>query len=151
MATQQEIDALLDQIKVPSAVRLAGGILAVEALFVALFAFQSVALITWRGNLWMAPAALFAPALAALVAAVGLTRARQWSLKAALLAGAVLLVADGAWLLLMFSSGVFSLLGIATVGGCLVSLLFAFLAMEPFAQVAAARRKLREAGYDVDL
>ncbi len=150
-ARPEDIDALLDQIGVPKEVRAAGAALLLEAAFVGLFAVQNLAFVRWYGWYGYVPIALLVPVVASAVAGVGLVRARAWSLRAALAAGGVLLAADAAWVVLLYDGGIVSPLGIATVAGGLLAFLFVLSAARPFARVASVRRRLRQAGYDVDL
>ncbi len=147
----EDIDALLDQIQVPKEVRAAGAALLLAAAFVGLFALQNLVFVHWFGWYGCVPVALLLPVVAAALAGVGLVRARPWSLRAALASSGLLLVADGAWVILIYRSGIVSPLGIASAGGGALALLFVLAAARPFAKVAAVRRRLREAGYDVDL
>ncbi len=150
-APPEDIDALLDQIAVPKEVRAAGAALLLEAAFVGLFAVQNLAFVHWYGWYGYVPVALLAPVVAAVLAGVGLVRARPWSLRAATVSGGLLLAADATWVYLIYDSGIVSPLGIATAVGGLLAFLFVLSAARPFAKVASVRRRLREAGYDVDL
>lgn len=147
----EDLDALLDQIHVPKEVRAAGAALLLEAAFVGLFALQNLVFVRWFGWYGYVPVALFGPVVAAGFAGMGLVRARPWSLRAAIASGGLLLVADATWVALIYRSGIVSLLGIATAGGGVLAFLFVLSAARPFARVASVRRRLRDAGYDVDL
>jgi hypothetical protein len=148
---EPDVNALLDAAHVPISVSAAAGALAGAGLIVALVGVQNVTLVRWVGIWALVPWSLVALGAGSVGVAAKLMRARGWTLPLGLGLAITLTLASIGFLVLAFVSGAFSPLTILAAGGGIAAIVLTTLALGPFRQVAAARRRLREAGYDLDL
>ncbi len=146
-----DVNALLDGARVPFAVSGAAAALAAAGLVVGLVGVQNVTLVSWAGAWAAIPWSLVALGAAALAVAAKLMRARSWSLAAGLGLSIALALAAVAFLVLAFVAGAFSPLTIFAIVAAVAAVVFTALAVRPFRAVAATRRRLRDAGFDLDL
>jgi hypothetical protein len=146
-----DVNALLDAAHVPLAVSAAAGALAGAGLVVALMGAQNLTLITWVGVFALVPWLLVAVGAAAIFVASKLMHARSWTLWPALALSIVLALGSIAFFAVSSMSGLFSPLTILGVGGGVTAIVFVTLAIRPFGRVSATRRRLRDAGFDLDL
>jgi CHASE2 domain-containing sensor protein len=146
----QDVNALLDEARVPTGVKVAAGALAAAAVLTALVGLQNVTLIQWRGWMMAVPLLLLVVGVAAGLVAAKLARGRGWSLAAGIALGGALVVSTTGFLILSFLSGVFALLAILAVAASIAAVILQLVSVETFRHVAETRRRLRETGYDLD-
>ena len=106
---------------------------------------------TWIGVWSAVPWALLVVGAAAVGVAAKLMHARRWTLVPALALSVLLTLGAVGFFVLCSSSGVFTPIGLLAIAGGVCAIVFTSLAIGPFRRVAATRRRLREAGFDLDL
>ncbi len=148
--TEERVNVLLDEIKVPVPVQGAALTLGLQGLLLIALALQHLVFAGGRGIWGIAAVVLVVVGVAAAAIAVKLYRARAWAWGTALGLAVITVLGSGAWFVVMVLAGVISLLALATVGGALVTTLFVAVTGGAFNRVITARRRLREAGWDVD-
>lgn len=146
-----EVNELLDEARVPLAIKAASIALAAAGLLVGLLGLQNLTLLHWAGAYAFIPASLLLFGVIAIGVAAKLVRARSWSLMAALASAALLALGATGFFMLSTMSGVFTLLAVLGVGAGITALVMTVLAIGPFRRLLATRARLREAGYDLDL
>jgi hypothetical protein len=146
-----DVNALLDEVRIPALVKSAAAALAGAGLVVALLGVQNMTLVHWLGAWVLLP--LSQVAIGALGIAVGakLVRGRRWSLKAAMVAAPLLLLGPLGFFVIGMLAGVYSLLSLFGFAGGITALVLTILAVKPFQRLMVTRRKLRDAGFDLDL
>ncbi len=148
---QPDPEDLLRAAQVPSMVITATIALAFTALLVGLVAMQNLFLVRWRSPFDLIPWALAALSVGGLFVAAKLHRARAWTLPAALPLTIAMTLATAGFFVFSFVQGVFSLLGALAVPVAILTIVLEGLALSPFRQLTALRKKLRQSGYDLDL
>jgi hypothetical protein len=146
-----DVNALLDAAHVPFAVSAAAASLAGAGLVVALLGAQNLTLVTWVGRYALVPWALVVVGVASIAVAAKLMHARRWTLVPMLVLSALLTLCSIGFFALSSVAGLFTPLTLVGVGGGVTAIVFAALAVAPFRRVAATRRRLRDAGFDLDL
>jgi hypothetical protein len=146
-----DVNALLDAAHVPVAVSAAAASLAGAGLVVALLGAQNLTLVTWVGRYALVPWALVIVGAASIAVAAKLMHARRWTLVPMLVLSVLLTLGSIGFFALSSAAGVFTPLTLIGVGGGVTAIVFAALAITPFRRVAATRRRLRDAGFDLDL
>ena len=146
-----DVNALLDAAHVPLAVSGAAAALAAGGVVVGLLGAQNLTLVTWVGVYATVPWLLLAIGAASIFVAAKLMHARSWTLVPALALSALLALGAVGFFVLSSLSGVFSPLVVIAIAGGVVAIVFSALAIGPFRRVAATRRRLKQAGYDLDL
>jgi hypothetical protein len=146
-----DVNALLDAAHVPFAVSAAAASLAGAGLVVALLGAQNLTLVTWVGRYALVPWALVVVGVASIAVAAKLMHARRWTLVPMLVLSVLLTLGSIGFFALSSVAGLFTPLTIAGVGGGVTAIVFAALAVAPFRRVATTRRRLRDAGFDLDL
>ena len=146
-----DVNALLDAAHVPLAVSAAAAALAGAGLCVALMGAQNLTLISWVGGYAVVPWLLVAAGAGAIFVAAKLMHARRWTLWPAFALAVALTLGSLAFFALSSMAGLFSPLTILGVGGGVTAIVFVTLAIRPFGRVSATRRRLRDAGFDLDL
>jgi hypothetical protein len=146
-----DVNALLDEARIPFALKAAAIAMAASGLTTALVGLQNVTMATWIGGWWILPAALIGVGVVAIGVAAKLVRGRSWSLGAGLGAAALLALGSTGFFMVASMSGLFSLLALIGVGGGITALVMTVLAIGPFRRLMRTRVRLREAGYDLDL
>jgi hypothetical protein len=135
----------------PVFTRVAGGVAALAGIVVGVTGLQTMAMVSIRGLLALAPWTLVTLGAAELVLAVYVFRARAWGVMAAVVVGFLMVVASSFWLIVSVSHG---LLSLYALGGPAVSLgaaIVALLALAPSQRATAARARLRAQGMDLGL
>lgn len=150
-APSPDVNALLDEAVVPVPVKLGAAALAIGAVLVAAYGLQNLVLVRWGGAAGLVPYALMALGIAAGLIAAKVVKLRPWALPASLAIAGVLSLGTTVWLILSFSSGVYSMLGVAAAGAVIVALVLLAIAAAPYRRVVATRTRLRAAGCDLDL
>ena len=150
-ADSSDVNALLDAAHVPLAVSAAAAALAGGGLVVALLGAQNLTLVTWVGTWAFVPWALVVAGATAIFVAAKLMHARRWTLAPALGLSILLALGSIGFFALSSLSGLFTPLSLIGVGGGVTAIVFCALAVGPFRRVAATRRRLRDAGFDLDL
>jgi hypothetical protein len=135
----------------PSIARIAGGLVALAGIVVALTGAQTLAMVTIRGPLAIAPYALALLGVIEIAASTYVFRARAWGAIAAVASSAVDLLASGLWLLVSVGHGLLSLYALASPCVALAAGIMAFVAMGPCERASAARRRLRDQGMDLGI
>lgn len=146
-----EVNALLDAARVPFAVSAAAVALAAAGLVEALLGLQNLTLVTWVGGWSFLPWLLLVAGAAGIAVAARLMHARRGSLAAGLGAAVVLALGAIGFFVVASLSGVFTPLALLGIGGGITALVLVLLAVRPFGRLAETRRRLRAAGYDLDL
>jgi hypothetical protein len=146
-----DVNALLDAARVPLAVSAAAAALAGAGLVVALLGVQNVTLVSWIGVYALLPWALVAVGAAAIFVAAKLMHARRWTLGPAIALSILLALGSIGFFVVASLSAVFTPLSLIGVGGAVTAIVFVALAVRPFRRVTATRRRLRDAGFDLDL
>jgi hypothetical protein len=147
---KNDVNQLLEAAKVPGLVLAAAIALAGSSVMVGLVGLQNVLLVSWRGAYAALPYTLLALAAFGLVVASKQHRGRAWSLSAGLALAIVLTVAMLGSAGLSLASGVFSLLGMLAVPCTIAAIVIQAIALRPFAELVATRRRLRQSGFDLD-
>jgi len=145
------VNELLDAARVPLAVSVAAAALAGAGLIVGLVGLQNLTLVTWLGNYVAMPWTLLVAGAAALFVASKLMHARRGSLAAGLAVSIVLAVGSVVFLVLASAAGLFTPLAVLGIVGGIAAVVLVAVAIPPFRRLAALRRRLRDAGFDVDL
>jgi len=148
---RSDVNALLDAAHVPLAVSAAAAALAGGGLVVALLGAQNLTLVSWVGGYALVPWALVVVGVAAIAVAAKLMHARRWTLVPALALAILLALGAIAFFVLSSTAGLFTPLGLIGIGGGVTAIVFCALAIKPFRRVAETRRRLRDAGFDLDL
>ncbi len=146
-----DVNALLDAAHVPLAVSAAAAALAGAGLVVALLGAQNLTLVTWVGRWALLPWLLVVVGAGAIFVAAKLMHARRWTLAPALGLAVALALASIGFFVISSAAGLFTPLSIIGVGGGVTAIVFCALAVKPFRRVVATRRRLRDAGFDLDL
>jgi hypothetical protein len=143
-------DELMKAALVPPMVVTASIGLALSCAAVGLVGLQNVTLVQWRFP-WMAiPWTLVAVAVAGLYVASKLYRGRSWTLPAALAVSILMALGSIGFLVLSIFNGVLSLLGAIAVPTVVVTLVLEGIAWPSFQELTRMRKKMREAGFDLD-
>jgi hypothetical protein len=146
-----DVNLLLEAAHVPLSVSAAAAALAAGGVVVGLLGAQNLTLVTWIGIYALVPWLLLALGAAAIVVAAKLMHARRWTLVPALALSALMALGAIGFFVISSLSGVFSPLGLIAIAGGVVAIVFTALAIGPFRRVTATRRRLKQAGYDLDL
>ena len=146
-----DVNALLDEARIPLAIKAASIALGAAGLLVALFGVQNLVLVHWIDVWAVLPYVLIALGVAGIGVAAKLVRARSWTLAAGLVVSALLAASSAGFFGLSVISGVFGSLSVLAVAASVTALVLTAIAVGPFRRLAATRRKLRDAGYDLDL
>jgi hypothetical protein len=135
----------------PALARVAGGSVGLSGLVVGLTGVQTMAMVTIRGGLAVAPYVLFALGATHLVLATFVFRARLWAALGAVAGCFVQSVASGAWLYVSVTHQLFSLYALAGPFVSLGAAGVALLAVGPCQRASAARERLKAAGMDLGI
>ena len=149
--SEPDPEELLKAAQVPQMVITATIALAFTALGVGLVGVQNLTLVQWRPPWNLFPWVLTALGAACVVVAAKLHRARAWTLPVALPLTIVTALAVVGFFIFALLSGVFSLLGVIAAPIAVLTVVLEGLALAPFRELIALRRKLKQAGYDLDL
>jgi MFS family permease len=143
-------DELMKAAVVPPMVVTSSIGLAFSCAAVGLVGLQNVTLVQWRFPWMVIPWALVAVAVGGLYVASKLYRGRSWTLPAALALTILMTLGAVGFLILSILSGVLSLLGGIAVPVVVLTLVLEGIAWGPFTELTARRKKMREAGFDLD-
>ncbi|HEY2743056.1 MAG TPA: hypothetical protein VGL86_00475 [Polyangia bacterium] len=146
-----DVNALLDAARVPLSVSGAAAALAAGGLVVGLLGAQNLTIVTWVGAYALVPWALLAVGAAAVFVAAKLMHARRWTLVPALALSILLALGAIGFFVLSSAAGVFTPLSLLGIAGGVCAIVFSAIAIGPFRRIAATRRRLRDAGFDLDL
>ena len=146
-----DVNALLDAAHVPLAVSAASAALAGAGVAVALLGAQNLTLVSWYGAYALFPWSLIAAGAGAIFVASKLMHARRWTLWPAFALAVVLTLGSIGFFVMSSLAGLFTPLSVIGIGGGVAAIVFAALAIKPFRRVATTRRRLRDAGFDLDL
>ncbi len=135
----------------PVIARVAGGVVALAGLLVLLTGAQTLAMVSIRGALAMAPWVLVVLGGAELVLGTLVFRARAWGVLAAVALSFVLVAVGGAWLMFSLSHGLVQLYGFAAPCVAVGAAVMALLAMGPAQRATAARGRLKAQGMDLGI
>jgi hypothetical protein len=135
----------------PLIARIAGGLVALAGLVLALTGVQTLAMVTIRGSLSMVPYVLALLGVIEIAAGTLVFRARAWGAIAAIGMSFVAVLTSGFWLLVSMGHGLLSLYAMASPFVSLVGGIMAIVAMGPCERASAARRRLREQGMDLGI
>src|SRR5262252_4244551 len=102
-----DVNVLLDQARIPTAVKGASIALGAGGLLVALVGLQNVVLVHWIGWFALVPIALLAFGVVGIAVAASLVRARAWSLNASLVLAGLLSLGCAGYFAVALVSGVF--------------------------------------------
>lgn len=134
----------------PGRVRVAGAIVLMAGAFGVLHVVQIFNVITFiRGPFVVVPYLLGVETVTAVVAGVGLARARSWAPWAAIATAALLCLTAAAWFIFALANGLFTLFGMLVPGLGALALAFAVVAKRPCDEAAAARKRLERAGFEL--
>jgi hypothetical protein len=151
MSEEADVNALLDQARIPTAIKGASIALGAGGLLVALVGLQNLILVHWIGWFAVIPVALLAVGIAGIAVAASLVRARGWSLNAGLLVAGLLSLGCAGYFAVALFSGVFAWLTVMALGGAVTALVLVVLAVNPFKKLMVVRAELRYHGYDLNL
>ena len=135
----------------PVIARIAGGLVALAGIVVALTGLQTLAMVTIRGPLAMVPYVLALLGVTEIAAGTLVFRARSWGAIAAIATSVVNVLVTGLWLLVSMGHGLLSLYAMASPFVSMVGCIMAIVAMGPCERASAARRRLREQGMDLGI
>jgi len=135
----------------PVIARIAGGLVALAGMVVALTGVQTLAMVTIRGPLALVPYVLALLGAIEIAAGTLVFRARGWGAIGAVGTSFVNVLASGFWLLVSMGHGLLSLYALASPCVSLVGGIMAVVAMGPCERASAARRRLREQGMDLGI
>ena len=147
----QVIDGLLDQASVPLAVKASSISLGAAGLLIALVGLQNLTLVHWLGSWVVIPQLLLGVGAFGIVVAAKLVRGRSWTLAAGLASSLSLAAGGVAMFVLSTLSGILTSLGLLALAAGITALILNILGIGAFRRLITARRRLREAGYDLDL
>ena len=134
----------------PGRVRVAGAIVFMAGAFGVLHVVQLFGVITFiRGPFALVPYALAVETAMAVVAGIGLARARAWAPWTAIATAALLALTAGAWFVFALVNGLFTLFGMLVPALASLAFVVAFVAKRPCERAAAARRRLEQAGFEL--
>lgn len=146
-----EVNALLDAARIPFAISAAAVALAAAGLIVGLLGLQNVTLVSWIGAYATLPWLLVTVGAAGIGVAARLMHARRWSLAAGLAVAITLALGSIVFFVVASLAGVFTPLSVLGIGGGITAIVLVALAVRPFRRLLAIRRRLRAAGFDLDL
>jgi hypothetical protein len=135
----------------PVIARIAGGLVALAGIVVALTGVQTLAMVTIRGPLATVPYVLALLGVIEIAAGTLVFRARAWGAIAAIGTSVVNVLASGFWLLVSMGHGLLSLYALASPCVSIVAGVMAIVAMGPCERASAARRRLRAQGMDLGI
>jgi hypothetical protein len=135
----------------PVIARIAGGLVALGGIVVALTGMQTLAMVTIRGPLALMPYALSLLGVTGIAAGTLVFRARAWGAIGAVAVSFVNVLVSGFWLVASMGHGLLSLYALASPCVSLVAGIMAVVAMGPCERASAARRRLREQGMDLGI
>jgi hypothetical protein len=135
----------------PVFARVAGGLVALAGVIVALTGLQTLLLVTVRGLLAPAPYVLLLVGAGEAFFGATVFRARVWGALAAVGASLVLVVLSAVWLVFSFRHGLLSLFALTAPFGSAAAAVLAFLAVAPCQHASAARARLREQGMSLGI
>lgn len=135
----------------PVIARVAGGVVALAGLLVLLTGAQTLAMVTMRGALVVAPWVLVVLGAAELVLGTLVFRARAWGVLSAIALSFLLVAVGGAWLMFSLSQGLVQLYGFAAPCVAVAAAVMALLAMGPAQRATAARQRLKAQGMDLGI
>jgi len=131
-------------------VRVAGAIVLMAGAFGVLHVVQLFNVITFiEGPFVAVPYLLAVETVAAVVAGVGLARARAWAPWVAIATAALLALTAAAWFVFALANGLFTLFGMLVPGLAALALALAVVAKRPCDEAAAARKRLEQAGFEL--
>jgi hypothetical protein len=134
----------------PARVRVAGAVVLMAGAFGVMHVAQLFSVITrLDGPFAAVPYLLGVETVTAVVAGVGLARARAWAPWPAIATAALLALTGGAWFLFALANGLFTFFGMLVPALAALALAFAVVAKGPCEQAAAARKRLESAGFDL--
>jgi FtsH-binding integral membrane protein len=145
------VDALLDRARIPTTIKAAAITLALAGLMCAIWGVQNVTLVRWVGLYAVGPWALMVLGAAGIGVSAKLVRARRWALGAGIASAVALLVTSLVFFILSGLSGVYTMLSVMGAAASISAVIFTVLAAGPFRELMETRRRLRDAGYDLDL
>jgi len=145
-----EVNALLDEGRVPAAVKAAGIALAGAAVLVTLTGLQTALIIRWEGLQVLLPLLLLAAGIGSGLVASSLVKGRAWTLVWSLVASIGMTVITFTFFVMSMMSGLVTLLGFLGLGGAAASVVLVALSIGAFKKLVEVRKKLRAAGYDLD-
>jgi len=102
-----------------------------------------------RGPFALVPYLLGVETVTAVVAGVGLARARAWAPWLAIATSGLIAVTGGAWFVFAILSGLFTFFGMIVPALAAMALAFAVVAKRPCEEAAAARKRLERAGFEL--
>jgi hypothetical protein len=134
----------------PARVRVAGAIVLMAGAFGVMHVVQIFGVITFiRGPFAVVPYVLAVETATAVVAGVGLARARAWAPWTAIATAALLAVTAAAWFLFALANGLFTFFGMLVPALAALSFALALVAKRPCEVAAAARKRLERAGFEL--
>jgi hypothetical protein len=131
--------------------RVAGGIVALAGVVVALTGLQTLLIVTVRGFFAVAPYVLLLLGAGEVVLGAVVFRARVWGALVAAGTSLVLVILSAVWLFFSFGHGLLSLFALTAPFGSGAAAVLAFLAIEPSQRASAARARLREQGMNLGI
>jgi hypothetical protein len=146
-----DVNALLDEARIPFMLKAASIAIAGAGLTMLLNGVQNLTLVHWVGSFSTVPMVLVAIGVVAIGVAAKFVRARAWALPAGIAIAAVLALAGAGFFILSTRSGLFTMFAILGVGTTWTALVLTLLAIGPYRRLMVTRRKLRDAGYDLNL
>jgi hypothetical protein len=135
----------------PLLARVAGGIVALAGVVVALTGLQTLLIVTVRGFFAPAPYLLLLLGAGEVVLGAAVFRARAWGALAAAGVSLLLVLISSVWLFFSFGHGLLSLFALTAPFGCGAAAVLAFLAVAPCQKASAARARLREQGMNLGI
>jgi hypothetical protein len=134
----------------PTRVRAAGAVVLMAGAFGVLHVVQLLSAVTVRGGPFVAvPYLLGFEAVTAVVAGVGLARARAWAPWPSIATSGLLALTAAGWFFFAIINGLFTFFGMLEPALAGLALAFAVVAKAPCEQAAAARKRLERAGFDL--
>jgi hypothetical protein len=134
----------------PGVVRVAGAIVFMAGAFGVLHVVQLFGVITFiRGPFAVVPYLLAIEVVAAVIAGIGLARARAWAPWMAIGTAALLALTAAAWFVFAIANGVFTFFGMLEPALAALAFVLAFVAKAPCERAAAARKRLERAGFEL--
>ncbi len=135
----------------PVLARVAGGVVGLAGLVVALTGAQTMMMVRVHGLLAAAPWALIGLGLVEAGLAALVFRARAWGVGVAIGVSFTLVLSSSAWLLVSVGSGLLSLYALAGPAVSLAAAVLSLLVMGPSQRASAARARLKEQGMDLGI
>lgn len=150
-SASQGDDLDISSLLTPPVARIGGGLSLLSGIITALTSLQTISIATIRGPLAAAPYVLLLLGVATAIAGGKLLDGHGRAAIAATALNTLLFFASGAWLVISFLGGLFSLFALVDPGLALIAGVVAIASIAPCQRVTAARKEGERAGFGLGI